>query len=41
MYYKSPSQDVVKNLFYNQIRKATRRCVATESFDIQFSDSWI
>jgi hypothetical protein len=41
MYYDSPSHDVVKDLFYNQIRKTTRRCVAAESFDIQFSDSWI
>jgi hypothetical protein len=41
MYYQSPSHDVVKNLFYSQIRRATRRSVAAESFDIQFSDSWI
>ena len=41
MIYESPNHDTVKDLFYQQVRRATKRCVATESFDIQFSDSWI
>jgi hypothetical protein len=41
MYYESPSQDTMKDLFYNQIRRSTKRVCGNESFDIQFSDSWI
>jgi len=35
------SHDTIKDLFYKQVRRATKRNCGTESFDIQFSDSWI
>ena len=39
-HYENPGNDFVKDLFYSQIRKATKKACANESFDIQFSDSW-
>lgn len=39
-HYENPGHDFVKDLFYSQIRKATKKACANESFDIQFSDSW-
>jgi hypothetical protein len=35
------SHDTIKNLFYQQIRRVTKRACGNESFDIQFSDQWL
>lgn len=41
MYYGNPDQDVIKGLFYQQIRRMTQKSCGNDSFDVQFSDSWI
>ena len=41
MQYTVSNHNAIKNLFYNQVKKMTKRTCANESFDIQFSDDWI
>jgi hypothetical protein len=35
------SHDTIKELFYQQIRRVTKRACGNGSFDIQFSDQWL
>jgi len=35
------SHDTIKQLFYQQIRRVTKKACGNESFDIQFSDQWL
>lgn len=35
------SKDTIQNLFFRQVRRNTMRACGLESFDIQFSDSWL
>ena len=40
MYYEA-EKETIKDLFYQQVKAMTKRTCGNESFDIQFSDSWI
>lgn len=35
------SHDTIKDLFYKQMRRNTKKICGEECFDIQFSDAWI